>query len=69
MRLYVYNIFLKGVFILGGNSLSHLILRLSSVWEIGIMAIWIYSFYLFVKLAHRGITALDLYISEKRSKQ
>ena len=66
MRLYVYNIFLKGAFILGPNPIT---LGIPFVWAIGTMAIALYSFYLFVKLAHRGITALDLYISEKRSKQ
>lgn len=32
---------------------------------LGFLGIWIYGFVLFVKLAHRGIKALDLYIEEK----
>ena len=34
-----------------------------------ILVIWIYAFILFVKLAKRGIKALDIYINEKTKKQ
>ncbi|MDR3596706.1 hypothetical protein [Clostridium sp.] len=34
-----------------------------------ILAIWIYGFVLFVKLARRGIKALDIFINEKTKKQ
>jgi type IV secretory pathway TrbD component len=34
-----------------------------------IFVIWIYGFILFVKLAKRGIKALDIYINEKTKKQ
>ncbi|UZQ50053.1 hypothetical protein [Clostridium kluyveri] len=33
-----------------------------------LISIGIYSFILFVKLAHRGIKALDIYINEKNNK-
>lgn len=32
---------------------------------LGLIGVWIYGFVLFVKLAHRGIKALDIYIEEK----
>ncbi|SHH81562.1 hypothetical protein [Clostridium intestinale] len=35
------------------------------VLVLGLLGLWIYGFILFVKLAHRGIKALDLYIEEK----
>ncbi len=35
------------------------------LWLFFIVA-WIYSFVLFVKLAHRGIKALDIYIGRNR---
>jgi len=35
------------------------------LWLIFIAA-WIYSFVLFIKLAHRGIKALDIYINKNR---
>jgi len=34
-----------------------------------ILVIWIYAFILFVKLAKRGIKALDIYINEKTKKK
>jgi hypothetical protein len=34
-----------------------------------ILVIWIYVFILFVKLAKRGIKALDIYINEKTKKK
>lgn len=36
---------------------------------LSILAIWIYGFVLFVKLARRGIKALDIFINEKTQKQ
>lgn len=33
-----------------------------------LISIGIYSFILFVKLGHRGIKALDIYINEKNNK-
>ncbi len=33
-----------------------------------LLGISIYGFILFVKLAHRGIKALDIYIDEKKTK-
>lgn len=36
------------------------------IWG-GILGMAIYSFVLFVKLARRGIKALDIYINEKQS--
>ncbi len=38
------------------------------VFLLGMIGISIYGFVLFVKLAHRGIKALDIYISEKANK-
>jgi len=35
------------------------------VFVLGMLGISIYGFVLFVKLAHRGIKALDIYINEK----
>lgn len=35
---------------------------------LGLIGIGIYGFILFVKLANRGIKALDIYISEKTNK-
>jgi hypothetical protein len=35
---------------------------------LGLIGFGIYAFVLFVKLAHRGIKALDIYISEKTNK-
>lgn len=54
-------------FIGGGFMARGLILLL---FYIPILALGIYSFILFIKLAHRGIRALDIYIYEKeRNKQ
>lgn len=36
---------------------------------IPILALGIYSFILFIKLAHRGIQALDIYIYEKERNE
>ena len=35
------------------------------VFMLAMLCVSIYSFILFVKLAHRGIEALDIYINEK----
>jgi len=35
---------------------------------IAIIVIWVYGFVLFVKLARRGIKALDIFINEKTNK-
>jgi len=45
-----------------GFSLFNLLLML------GMIGISIYGFVLFVKLAHRGIKALDIYIDEKTNR-
>lgn len=34
-----------------------------------LLGLGIYSFVLFVKLAHRGVKALDIYISEKKNNK
>lgn len=39
------------------------------IFLLGIMAISVYGFVLFVKLAHRGIKALDIYIEEKQRRE
>lgn len=36
---------------------------------LGLLGIGIYGFVLFVKLANRGIKALDIYIDEKNNKR
>jgi len=36
---------------------------------LGLIGIGIYGFILFVKLAHRGIKALDIYIDEKTNSK
>ncbi|WP_429312581.1 hypothetical protein [Paenibacillus mucilaginosus] len=36
---------------------------------LGMLGLFVYAFVLFVKLARRGITALDLYIEEKRGNR
>jgi hypothetical protein len=38
------------------------------VFMLGMLGVSIYGFVLFVKLAHRGIKALDIYINEKTNK-
>jgi hypothetical protein len=38
------------------------------VFMLGMVGISIYGFILFIKLAHRGIKALDIYINEKTNK-
>lgn len=39
------------------------------IFLLGFTVVWIYGFVLFVKLAHRGIKALDIYIQEKTNKR
>jgi hypothetical protein len=41
---------------------------LNFILILGMLCISIYGFVLFVKLAHRGIKALDIYINEKTNK-
>jgi len=38
------------------------------IFIFGMFGISIYAFVLFVKLAHRGIKALDIYINEKENR-
>jgi len=38
------------------------------IFMLGMLGISIYGFVLFVKLAHRGIKALDIYINEKSNR-
>jgi hypothetical protein len=53
---------------IGGNFMRNIFVLL--LFYIPILALGIYSFILFIKLAHRGIRALDIYIYEKeRNKQ
>jgi len=39
------------------------------VFVLVLLGLWIYAFVLFVKLANRGIKALDIYIDGKSNKQ
>ena len=39
------------------------------IFLLGILGLWIYGFILFVKLAKRGIKALDIYIDGKTVKK
>ena len=39
------------------------------IFLLGILGLWIYGFILFVKLAKRGIKALDIYIEGKTIKK
>ena len=38
------------------------------IW-VGLLGLGIYSFILFIKLARRGIRALDIYINEKENER
>jgi type IV secretory pathway TrbD component len=39
------------------------------IFLLGILGLWIYGFILFVKLAKRGIKALDIYIDGKTTQK
>jgi hypothetical protein len=47
------------------NSLAGIVY---TIFMIAILAVGVYAFVLFIKLAKRGIIALDIYINEKRNK-
>jgi len=42
---------------------------ISQITSLGLFGIGIYAFMLFVKLANRGINALDIYINEKTNNK
>lgn len=64
-QVICYNYFMK---LIGGGFMARGLVLL--LFYIPIFALGIYSFILFIKLAHRGIRALDIYIYEKeRNKQ
>lgn len=46
---------------------SHMV-TLMTIINLILLGLGIYTFVLFVKLAHRGIKALDIYLSEKNKK-
>lgn len=44
------------------------VITIVTIINLILLGLGIYSFVLFVKLAHRGIKALDIYLSEKNKK-
>lgn len=59
-----YLIIVRGV---GMEAASHMV-TLMTIINLILLGLGIYTFVLFVKLAHRGIKALDIYLSEKNKK-
>lgn len=51
----------------GGAMLAMIPLILAIIYGV-LLLLGIYSLYLFIKLAIRGIAALDIYLDEKRNK-
>lgn len=71
-RLFVLNLIIHdtkhlicGYILIGGKSMVIILWVLLYLILIGLS---VYSFVLFVKLAHRGIKALDIYINQNSNK-
>ncbi len=48
--------------------MNSILFMFTSIFSLLMFGVSIYAFVLFIKLAHRGIRALDIYIEEKSNK-